>query len=302
MFFEIMFRVALLILITLIGFFVGKKLDLREKDISSLLIYIISPLVIFVSIIQSPSDWTYFKYSIASLLTASIAASIAYLLGRYLWSDGKANLFGFAGGTGNTGYFALPIAFAIFNPNQIAIAIFIIIGINLYEFTIGYFITAKGHLTTKESITKIIKLPIIYAVILGIILKSSNTTLHPILISTLNNFKGAYSILGMMVIGITLSSIYKMKIDWEFSFFALLWKHLIYPILGLLSFHYIANIPHDVLVVITLMLATPMAGNVVVIANNLNVHPEKAALSVILSTTLAIVTVPLAIVMISQET
>ncbi|NHB92767.1 hypothetical protein C5469_11675 [Photorhabdus cinerea] len=106
----------------------------------------------------------------------------------------------------------------------------------------------------------------------------------------------------MIVIGITLSSFCKMKIDWKFSFFALLWKHLIYPIFGLFFFHYIANTPHDVLVVITLMLSTPMAGNVVVIANNLNVHPEKAALSVMLSTALAIVTVPLAIVMISQGT
>ncbi|NRN29394.1 hypothetical protein HHJ84_14480 [Photorhabdus heterorhabditis subsp. aluminescens] len=149
---------------------------------------------------------------------------------------------------------------------------------------------------------KIIKLPIIYAAILGIVLKSSSTTLHPIFVSTLDNFKDAYSILGMMVIGIILSSIYKMKIDWEFSFFTSLWKHLIYPILGLCFFHYIANTPHDVLVVITFMLSTPMAGNIAIIANNLNVHPEKAALPVMLSTALAIVTVPLAIVMINQET
>ncbi|MCG3024246.1 hypothetical protein KZ310_33590, partial [Escherichia coli] len=83
------------------------------------------------------------------------------------WKDSRVHLFGFAAGTGNTGYFALPLVLAIFDPTQIAIAIFIIIGINLYEFTVGYFITAKGKSTYRESLIKVIKMPIIYAAILG---------------------------------------------------------------------------------------------------------------------------------------
>ncbi|REF26105.1 hypothetical protein BDD26_0696 [Xenorhabdus cabanillasii] len=302
MFFEVMFRVFLLVFITLIGFVIGKVLNLKTKDISSLLIYIISPVVIFISIIQSPSDLTYFSYSIASFLTASLSAFMAYLVGKILWDCNKSNLFGFAGGTGNTGYFALPIAFAIFNSNQIAITIFIIIGINLYEFTVGYFITAKGNLSTRECLIKIIKLPIIYSAILGVFFKSSEITLNPILISTLENFKGAYSVLGMMVIGITLSSFYKIKIDWKFSFFSLLWKHMIYPVVGISFFYYIIDVPNNLLTVIALMLATPMAGNVVVIASNLNLHPEKAAFSVMLSTILAIITVPISIIIFSNFT
>lgn len=45
--------------------------------------------------------------------------------------------------------------------------------------------------------------------------------------------------------------------------------------------------------VVLLMACVPMAGNTVVIANQLNVHPEKAATAVMLSTILAIVSVPL---------
>lgn len=32
----------------------------------------------------------------------------------------------------------------------------------------------------------------------------------------MSNFKGAYSVLGMMVIGVTLASYQKIKIDWGF--------------------------------------------------------------------------------------
>lgn len=83
----------------------------------------------------------------------------------------KSESFSFAVGTGNTGYFALPLAFALFNAQQIAIAVFIIIGINIYEFTVGYFIAAKGTFKTTESLQKIVRLPILYAIILGMTFK-----------------------------------------------------------------------------------------------------------------------------------
>ncbi|PWC10287.1 AEC family transporter [Brenneria corticis] len=292
---EVVVRVLFLIFIAGLGWGMGAKLKMSSKDISALLIYVISPFVIFVSILQSPADWTYFRYSLGALLTASIAASIAYFLARFIWDDGRVNLFSFAGGTGNTGYFALPLVFALFNETQVAVAIFIIIGINLYEFSVGYFIAAKGVLNTKESLGKIVRLPILYAAIIGMVFKGLGIDLGDVLLSGMSNFKGAYSVLGMMVIGITLASYRKVEVDWSFLVAAIGWKHLVYPIAGGTVFHLLMPTSLETLAVIALMLATPMAGNTVVIANSLGVHPEKAAFSVMVSTVLAVVTVPLAV-------
>ncbi len=120
---EVLIRVFFLICTAALGWGAGYILKLSSKEISSLLVYVISPFVIFVSILQSPADWTYFAYSLGALLTASVAAFLAYGLARMIWSDGRVNLFSFAAGTGNTGYFALPLAFALFNAQQIAIAV-----------------------------------------------------------------------------------------------------------------------------------------------------------------------------------
>ncbi|HHW4680450.1 MAG TPA: hypothetical protein ACQGQX_03010 [Xylella taiwanensis] len=163
---EVFIRVFFLIFTAALGWGAGYILKLSSRDIASLLIYVISPFVIFVSILQSPADWTYFGYSLGALLTASVAAFLAYCLARIIWKDGRVNLFSFAAGTGNTGYFALPLAFALFNERQIAVAVFIIIGVNIYEFTVGYFITAKGAFKTTESLGRLIRLPILYAIIL----------------------------------------------------------------------------------------------------------------------------------------
>lgn len=295
MIFEVVLRVFLLIAISVVGWVVGKKFKLDSKDISTLLVYIISPFVIFYSIVESPANWTYLKYSLGAFLMASFMAITGLMCARCFWKDSRINLFGFAAGTGNTGYFALPLVLAIFDKTQIAIAIFIIIGINLYEFTVGYFLTAKGSLNVKESIFKVVKMPILYAAFIGIVFKYLDIQFNDVLLSFLANFKGAYSVLGMMTIGITIAKFSKIEVDWLFSALSLTWKHLIYPIVGILIFMFIIPVDKQILQIIALMVATPMAGNVVVISNTLGLHPEKAATSVMLSTMLALVTVPIAL-------
>lgn len=224
-------------------------------------------------------------------------AILGLIFAKFFWSDNRVNLFSFAAGTGNTGYFALPLVLAIFDKTQIAIAIFIIIGINLYEFTVGYFITAKGSMNYKDSLLKVIKMPILYAATIGILFKYFHIELNDIFLSFLSNFKGAYSILGMMTIGITISMFTKIGFDWKFSLLSIFWKHIIYPIIAVIIFIFIFIFPvsKQILQVIALMTATPMAGNVVIISNDLGLHPEKAATSVMISTVLASITIPLAL-------
>nr|WP_174506455.1 AEC family transporter [Acinetobacter sp. Marseille-Q1620] len=292
---EVFLRAFLLLSLSGVGWFLGKKLSLSSKDISALLVYVIAPLVIFYAIVQSPADWTFLKYSLAAFSLATLMALVGMLFAKLFFRDSRVNLFGFAAGTGNTGYFALPLVLAIFDQQQIAIAIFIIIGVTLYEFTVGYFITANGALSYKESLLKVVKMPIIYAAALGMLCKYLGIQFGDILLSFLTNFKGAYSVLGMMTIGITISQFAKLDMDWLFSCLAIAWKHFIYPVVALTLFIFIIPVDQKTLQVIALMAATPMAGNVVIIANNLGLHPEKAATSVMLSTVFAIITVPISL-------
>ncbi|KEQ16377.1 AEC family transporter [Endozoicomonas numazuensis] len=291
-------KVGLLISLAVLGWLVGRRFKVDPKDISSLLVYVISPFVIFISIIDSPADISFFRYSLAAFLLSSGFAGLAYLLGKLLWNDSKANLFSFAGGTGNTGYFALPVVLSLFSSEYVAVAIFIIIGVNLYEFTVGYYITAKGKFSNAQCCKKVLSLPIIYAALSALTLKVMSVSLGSSVSDFMNNFKGAYSVLGMMVIGMTLSKFTQLRVDWKFSFASIGWKHLCIPILGALILHQF-TLDSQALMVMMLMLATPMAGNVVVIANQLDVHPEVAASTVMMSTLVALFSVPVSIQLIN---
>ncbi|AXF85872.1 hypothetical protein DTO96_101612 [Ephemeroptericola cinctiostellae] len=296
---EVLTRVGFLICIALVGIFVGKKIKINQKDISTLLVYVISPAVMFVSVLQAPKG-NYLQFSIAAFLFCSVTALLAYQMGRLIWVDHTKNLFAFSGGTGNTGYFGLPIALAMFDKTGAAIAVFIILGVNLYEFTVGYYITSLGQHSIKDSFKKVIKMPILYSFALAYVLKLTDLTPNDVIINSLSNFKGTYSVLGMMVIGITLSKFEHFEVDLKFLAAALGWKYMYWPAAILLLIHACgATIGSTEKAVVLLMACVPMAGNTVVIANELNVHPEKAATAVMLSTILAIVSVPLMMIFIN---
>lgn len=281
------FKVFGLFLISCIGFVYGVLTKYQAKVIADLLIKIISPVVVVISIIQSPADVSYMIYSLVAFIFCSVLCCVAYFISPVFFKGRERNLFSFAAGTGNTGYFALPIALSLFNESQIAIAIFIIIGVNLYEFSVGYyFMNMSGGV--GESLKKTLKLPVIHAAIIGFIVKYSGISVNDDLLSVLNNFKGAYSVMGMLIIGMVLSVNAKSKPDIKFLLVSLSWKHLLVPLISCLFIF----LPHEQFLVVFLMALTPLAGNTVVFSSSLDLHPEKAASAVLLSSLISIVLIP----------
>jgi predicted permease len=293
---EIFIRVLFLVSIAIVGVGVGKKFGINQKEISTLLVFVISPAVMFVSVLQAPEGNNYLLYTLIAFLSCSVMATIAFKLGRLLWNDSTANLFAFSAGTGNTGYFGLPLVLGLFDAQGAAIAVFIILGVNLYEFSYGYYLTSRGNYSSLQSIKKIVTMPILYAFALAMLLRTIGMPISPAILSGLSNFKGAYSVLGMMVIGLTMAKFKKLEVDWRFLLASLGWKYFVWPAVTFLVITLfstaISNVEKSIIV---LMACVPMAGNTVVIANELNLHPEKAATAVMASTLLAIIVIPVAL-------
>ncbi|EOC0701560.1 AEC family transporter [Salmonella enterica subsp. enterica serovar Kokomlemle] len=285
---DLTWKVSGLFIISCLGFIYGVFSKSHTKEISNLLINVISPVVVIISIIQSPGGGYYLYYSLGAFLFCSFLCVLAYFLSALFLSGKERNLFSFTAGTGNTGYFALPIALSLFSEDQISIAIFIIIGVNIYEFSVGYYFMNMGRGDTKSVLHKTLRLPVLYAAILGIALKSMSFDVNNDFLLIINNFKGAYSVLGMLLIGIVLASSPKSAPDIKFMSVSLLWKHCLVPLLSLLF----VFIPEEQFKVVFLMALTPLAGNTVVFSSSLDLHPEKAATSVLLSSLISVVLIP----------
>ncbi|MFU8797922.1 MAG: AEC family transporter, partial [Gammaproteobacteria bacterium] len=200
--------------IILIGFIAGRLLkNTRWESIATLLVYVIAPVVVFFGIMSTPLNASKLSLPFIFFFICCALCLLFFFTVCKLWPSPERNILAFASATGNTGYFGLPIALFLFGEEAFGIGVLIALGFILYENTLGFFITARGHHTTLEALSRVLRLPTVYAFILAVILNLSGVTLHSSLITLGINFRGAYFILGMMMIGLGVAQLKTLKLD-----------------------------------------------------------------------------------------
>ncbi|PIU37239.1 transporter [Candidatus Roizmanbacteria bacterium CG_4_8_14_3_um_filter_34_9] len=296
-FLALLYKLIPLYLIIGLGYLSGRVFKVTKESIAPLLIYIIAPIIIFNGVVTTKLNISSLSLPILFFILACFICLLFYFIGKTFWKDSTVNILAFTAGTGNTGYFGLPVALILFDKNLIGLVVMSILGFVLYENSLGFFITAKGHHTIKESLIKVMKLPAIYAFFFGLAINLSKIPLNQIYIDTISNFKGAYTILGMMLIGLGLASIKEFAFDFKFVSLTFLAKFIIWPLIVMLVV-WVDNITlqlyntsiHKVMI---LMSIVPLAANTVAFATELKAQPEKASLAVMLSTLFALFYIPL---------
>jgi len=280
----------------LLGYIMVRFFQANREVMASLLIYIIGPVVIFMASYKVQLNLAVVTLPILLFIVSSTLSLVSLRATKNIFHDNTNNILAFSAGTGNTGYFGIPLAIMLLSENLANIYIFTVLASLLYESTVGFFVVAKGHYSIKQSFIKIIKLPSIYALALGLTCNILKVELSDDLINYLDYFKGAYAILGMMMIGMGLKGLANVGIDKLFMSLAFGIKFIIYPLIVLSiiwidsSFFMFFNA--DLYKVMFIFSIVPMAGNTVAVASLLNVHPEKASLAVILSAVISIFTIP----------
>ena len=298
LFFILLLKIFPLYVNIILGYFSTKLLDVKRESIASILIYILGPIVVSSATLSVKIDISILFLPVFFYIFCSAIAFISlYIFGKS-WNDPSGNILAFSAGTGNTGYFGIPLAIIFFPPYLADIYIFTVLASLLYESTTGFYVTAKGNFTVKESLNKMLKLPILYAFILGVILNLLGVGIPTEISSYTAQFKGAYGILGMMMLGMGLVGLQKgSDLDVKFISITFIFKFIFWPlaILGVIyldrEFYMFLN--EDLYKVMFLFSIVPLAGNTVTLAVLLNAKPEKASFTVLLSTIVSVVYIPI---------
>ncbi|WP_027707896.1 AEC family transporter [Zooshikella ganghwensis] len=292
----LMTKVSFLFILVMIGFTLGKRFTIELKTISTLLLYLLSPIVVFSGIAQAKLLPMYSLIPIFFFLFSLTMALIALKFGRLFWQDNTRHLFALSCSTGNTGYFGLPVAMAILDETGVALVIFAMLGITLFEYTAGFYITARGQYDVRKSIQKLIRLPFFYAFLAGLLINLTRLELPSIITDQLPIFKSSYTMLGMMMIGFALSSVTRKDIDWKLIGLTTLSKYLLWPccviLVILLDQHFHQWLDDIMIQVMLLISVVPLAANTIALAVELNVHPQKASVAVLTSTALGVLIIP----------
>lgn len=284
----------------LLGLFSTVFLKCDKESIAKILLFILAPIIVFNATLNVKLEASVIFLPIFFFLLSTIIAFISLSFFKKIYNDNTSNLLAFSTATGNTGNIGIPLAILFLEPSIVDVFIFTVLASLLYQNSVGYYITAKGNFTAKQSFIKVIKLPVLYAFLLGLILNIFGFKMPEIFLDYSDYLKGAYAILGMMFLGMGMEKIKTNgAFDKKFIFYSLFIKFVIWPILILVFIYIDKNflnfLNKDFYLLMFIFSIVPLAGNTVTVATLLDVKPEKISLAVFISTLVSLFYIPMMI-------
>lgn len=280
-----------------LGFVAGRGLKVDSQQLGRLLLFFLSPAVIFKGFYAADLGSAMIVLPVAIFALAVVVATLALVLARRLWRDGRERIAAFSAGTGNTGYFGIPACLTLIGPEALPVVVMVTFGAILFEVSVGYYIVMRARASMAEAVRRVAAYPGLHAAWAALLLNAFDVPLPAMAAQTVDILTGAYSPLGMMIVGIGLAGSLRGGFEAAFTGFLFAAKFLLWPALALA---FVAAdrswlglfdaVAHKVILVESLV---PLAAITVVHATLQNVAPDKVSLAVGASTVFALAYLPL---------
>ncbi len=280
-----------------LGYAAGRWLDVKGHNIGAVTLYLLVPIIIFDGVLHTPLSAGVIALPLILFGISTLFCIIFLFISKRLFPAPLPNILGFMAGTGNAGYFALPVALMLFDDATLGIYITCILGFVIFESSIGYYVAAKGNYSTRECISKLLRLPMLYAFLIALVLNFAGITRPALFDDFMHNMQGAYTVFGMMIIGVGIANAPRWHVDLRFTALAFFIRFVAWPAvtLGFIALDqqvlgWLPAISYPALILISIV---PLAANSVMFATLLNASPERVATTVLASTVFALVYIPL---------
>ncbi|HUE99575.1 MAG TPA: AEC family transporter [Anaerolineales bacterium] len=165
-----------IILLSGAGFALGKLLHIDPRSLGRVVFYVFSPVLIFDLLIQNQLELTEAAIVIAFALCFILTIGmLTWLIGSFLQLERPAlvailitTMFA------NTGNYGLPLVSFAFGEQALSYAGIYFATTTLLFYTLGVFLASLGHMSFKEAILGLFKIPTMYAVLLAILMNAGN--------------------------------------------------------------------------------------------------------------------------------
>lgn len=286
----------------LLGWIAGRYLEASGKHIAGIMLYIVTPSVIFSGVMAAPLSAEVILLPLLTFTLCSLLGLAHLAIGKRLIPDASANLIPLSVGTGNTGYFGIPVALLLFGQEGLALYIVCMLGTTLFENSVGFYLAARGRYSIRDALVRVVRLPSVYAFALAVVLNLAGFGIPEVFTPLFDNLRGAYSILGMMIIGMGILSARGLAGNLRFTGLAFFGKFVSWPVVALVLWWLDAQVfgiySQNVHQAIFLISITPIAANTVVIATMLDNAPKQAAGTALLSTLFALLFIPVMVALV----
>lgn len=295
-------QVATLFVMIFLGFLLTKigliKID-AKSTLTNILVYLVVPCMIVNSYITTSFNdevlinllWC-FLFSFLSM----VVCAVVIMLISHFWKTDQRNILRFAMIFSNSAYMGFPLIEALFSSESLIYASSFLTVFNILLWTFGYTLVSKSFQPKKIAIS-LLKTPVIYALILGLILFFCKVQVNEYIQKPLALIGNMNTPLSMFIIGMVMSTMQLKKVIKDvYMWLTIAIKLILCPFitLGILClFRLFLNLDTLMLQVIFILMACPCVSITSVFAIQFHFDEDVAVASVVISTLLSMISLPL---------
>jgi hypothetical protein len=199
--------IAPVFIIVATGFLIRRLASVENRSLSDLILYVLTPCLVFTSIVQSPlGERTWADIALITVATAFVMMSVSWSIGKVLHLDQKQlSAFILATSLVNTGNYGLPVNLLAFGQAGLELAVVYFVISSILSYTLGAFVASNGTQSLKESLRRVGRLPHIYAVLAAFAVKLLGVGVPDLIFGPVNLMGQAAIPVMLVVLGMELA-------------------------------------------------------------------------------------------------
>lgn len=278
------------IIILFLGYLVGKFRSLDLKSLTELSLYVLSPCLVFSSLIGSTvGRQEVITMSLFILLHLTTMGILAYLLARALrFSRVMRNVFPLATLFTNSGNYGLPVCLFAFGEKGFDLAIIYMITQSILMGSVAVFLASRHQNNWRESIMNIFRFPSIYAIAVAFMLRFLRITLPSSFLRPVELLGKAAIPIVLLILGVQLSMFHLAQKEHTKIGLATIMKLVIAPLVAF-GLVFIIGMTGLVGKVAIIQSSMPTAVNISILAIKFDAEPDFVSSVVFISTLISVI-------------
>lgn len=279
-----------------IGYFVGKVAKLDIKSISYIALNIFYPFLAFQTFYKNDITADHFYIFVVITILIPLLFILIVMIAKIGKLDKKnKHAMLLAGVFMNGGNYGVPVALFAFGEEGFMYALMTMIVLSIWMNSFGLYWAASGaseQISKKRAIKRVMKMPIMFGVIIGVLFQLIQIRLPVQLEKTITLLSDAAIPCIMIVLGIQLSTIAFREISFKLVGAIVFIRLMISPLI-MLGLVYLVGIEGSLLGnVLVIISAMPTAANTTMFAVQFDIIPDLVSATTLISTILSLISLP----------
>ena len=278
-------------LLVVLGYLFQRRMKIDAGALNRVNLYLFVPALTLSRLAETPlSVQTIGTVAIAVFVNAMVLWMLSYLVGRLAKFDSETRATITLGAMlGNSGNFGLPLIELVLGRQFVGYQALVLAFNNVLTFTVGIWLLARAKLSFVGAAKRVLSMPLIYAVALGIFISATKASLPKPLLISLRYLGDGLIPVALVTLGVQLAEQTRLKNGAAMSVAAIL--RLVVSPLSMFAIISLLGIQPELGRVLILSASVPTAVNTVLLAIEFQVNPSLASAIVLVTTVLCPITV-----------